>query len=82
VDLPQLSYFVSVARLGGFNAAARARHVSQSALSRQIAMLEDEMGVALFERGSRGVMLTPAGVALKDRAERLLGDVSRIKGRS
>lgn len=79
MDLPQLKYFVSIARLGGFNAAARARHVSQSALSRQVALLEAEIGAALFERTRRGVTLTPAGVALRDRAERILSQVSRLK---
>jgi LysR family nitrogen assimilation transcriptional regulator len=80
MNLSQLSYFISVARLGGFNVAARTRHVSQSALSRQIALLEEEIGAPLFERGTRGVMLTAAGTALKERAERVLLDVSRIKG--
>jgi DNA-binding transcriptional LysR family regulator len=63
MNLSRLSYFVSVAGLGGFNAAARARHVSQSALSRQVALLEQDIGVPLLERGTRGVVLTAAGIA-------------------
>jgi DNA-binding transcriptional LysR family regulator len=63
----QIHYFLTVADLGGFTQAAAALFIAQSALSRQIAQLEDELGFPLFEREPRGVRLTPAGAAYRDR---------------
>lgn len=63
----QIQYFLTVANLGGFTQAAAALYIAQSALSRQIAQLEDELGFALFEREPRGVRLTPAGTVYRDR---------------
>ena len=68
MDLKQLSYFLSIAEHGGFAAAARARHVSQSALSRQMQLLERDIGAKLFDRTAKGVLLTGAGEVLRDRA--------------
>ncbi|MEJ8821211.1 LysR family transcriptional regulator [Variovorax humicola] len=79
MDLRQLGYFVSIAEHGGFAAAARARYVSQSALSRQVQLLEEEIGTRLLERSSRGIVLTPAGQILLERAGRLFKDVSQLK---
>ena len=56
-----LAAFESVARLGSFSAAAAELSLTQSAVSRQVAQLEDQLGVRLFERGGRGVFLTPEG---------------------
>lgn len=66
-SLRQIQYFLSVAELGGFTQAAEVLFIAQSALSRQIAQLEDELGFALFERAPRGVYLTPAGAVYRDR---------------
>jgi DNA-binding transcriptional LysR family regulator len=63
----QIHYFLTVADLGGFTQAAAALFIAQSALSRQIAQLEDELGFSLFEREPRGVRLTPAGAVYRDR---------------
>lgn len=79
MDLRQLGYFLSIAEHGGFAAAARARYISQSALTRQIQLLEEEIGVKLLERSSRGIVLTHAGEVLRDRAARLFTDVSQLK---
>ncbi len=79
MDLRQLGYFVSIAEHGGFAAAARARYISQSALSRQVQLLEEEIGAQLLERSSRGIMLTPAGQILLDRAGRLFKEVTQLK---
>nr|WP_175800076.1 LysR substrate-binding domain-containing protein [Burkholderia anthina] len=68
-SLRQIQYFLTVADLGGFTPAAGALHVAQSALSRQIGQLEDELGFLLFEREPRGVRLTPAGAIYRDRVE-------------
>jgi DNA-binding transcriptional LysR family regulator len=61
VELRHLRYFVTVAASQNFTQAARQLRVAQPALSRQIHDLEDELGVTLLERSSRGARLTPAG---------------------
>ena len=70
---------MSIAEHGGFAAAARARYVSQSALSRQVQLLEEEIGTRLLERTSRGVMLTHAGEIMRQRASLLLQEVTQLK---
>lgn len=70
--LRQLQYVVAVATTKSFRGAAALCHVSQPSLSSQIAQVEGALGVALFERDRRGVLLTPAGAALIDRAQLLL----------
>lgn len=79
MDLRQLGYFVSIAEQGGFAAAARARYISQSALSRQVQLLEEEIGTRLLERSSRGIVLTAAGQILLERSRRLFMEVSQLK---
>ena len=68
MDVRQLEYFVAVAEELNFTRAAARCHVVQSALSYQIARLERENGVLLFERTSRSVRLAPAGELLLPRA--------------
>ncbi len=60
----QFRYALAVARHGSFSGAARAAAISQPALSMQIARLEDELGVRLFDRSARPVAITPAAAAL------------------
>jgi DNA-binding transcriptional LysR family regulator len=59
--LQHLRAFESAARCASFTAAAAELHLTQGAVSRQIRTLEGRLGVALFERGERGVTLTPLG---------------------
>ena len=59
--LPALRYFEAVARLGSVTSAARELHVTHSAISQQIKLLEDIMDVPLFVRAGRGLMLTEEG---------------------
>ncbi|WP_225409419.1 LysR substrate-binding domain-containing protein [Stigmatella hybrida] len=78
ISLRQLQYVVAVADLLGFRRAAEHCHVSQPALSAQIQQLEAVLGVRLFERGARRVMLTPAGEELVGRARRVLTEAEDI----
>ena len=64
LDLRQLEIIRAIAETGSFTAAGHKLHVSQSAISRQIRSLEDEIGATLFLRGTRHVELTSAGAAL------------------
>ena len=75
MDVRQLEYFVAVAEELSFTRAAARCHVVQSALSYQIARLERENGVLLFERSSRSVRLAPAGEVLLPRARTVLAEV-------
>src|SRR5215207_7871288 len=75
MDLRQLEIVRTVAETGSFTAAARALHVSQSAVSRQVLLLEEELGDALFLRLGRQVRLTTAGQSLLDLSRRVLSDI-------
>lgn len=70
--LRQLQYVVAVADALSFRKAAEQCHVSQPSLSAQLAQLEEVLGVPLFERDRRRVLLTAAGKELVERARRLL----------
>ena len=72
MELRQLRYFVGVARELNFTRAATKLRVAQPALSRQIHQLEAEVGVALLERGARGVQLTEAGAVFLAEAAAVL----------
>lgn len=71
MDLRQLRYFLAVAEAGGFSRAAERAYVAQPALSAHVSRLEDELGVQLFVRSSKGVELTHAGVVLVEHAHEL-----------
>jgi len=77
MDLRHLRQFFFAAETLNFSRAAVRAHVSQPALSRTITLLEEELGVQLFERGARGVRLTEAGEILRQRAVVMLRE-SRI----
>ncbi len=79
MELRQLRYFKAVADHGGFSAAAAVLRIAQSALSRQVALLEAECGGTLFERGVHGVALTPSGRVLFQRATFLLQQVEEAR---
>lgn len=65
-SLNALKAFEAAARLESISQAAEQLSVTHGAISRQIRTLEDELGVALFEKAGRGVRLTPAGKHLRD----------------
>lgn len=73
---PALHRFVAVAQDGHLTRAAERIGVPQPTLSRSIARLEDELGVALFRRVGRGLRLTPAGRTLQARAEAALAELA------
>jgi DNA-binding transcriptional LysR family regulator len=74
MDLRRLEVFVAVVRARSFTRAAGDLHMSQSAVSQQIAALETELDAQLLDRRRRRVVLTPAGAVLEEWAQRLLAD--------
>ncbi|MEQ5796289.1 LysR family transcriptional regulator [Paracoccus sp. NFXS7] len=79
MDLRQLRYFVAVARERNFTRAAEQLNIAQPPLSRQIQLLEEELGVVLITRTSRPVKLTDAGRLLYEQALQVLGRVDQMK---
>ena len=77
MEIRVLRYFLEIAREGSMTAAAEVLHVSQSALSRQMKELEDELGKKLFRRGSRSMSLTEEGILLRRRTEDILDMVDK-----
>lgn len=81
-----LRYFDAIVRLGSIRAAAQRLRIAQSAVSRQVQSLEEEVGAKLFERSRRGVQLTQAGMLLRDyvqeasfQAERLRSELDALQ---
>lgn len=79
MELRQLEQFLAVAASLNFRRAAEQLHMSQPPLSVAIRKLEDELGVELFDRGRRGVRLTPAGEATVKTARRCLADADEVR---
>lgn len=72
IETRLLSYFLTVARERNITNAAKALHITQPTLSRQMTLLEDEIGAKLFVRDSRPLSLTEEGLLLRRRAEEIL----------
>ena len=82
-NLEQMQLFVSVAEQRSFSAVARDQRKAQSAVSTAIALLEEDLGVSLFERSSgRQPRLTEAGSALLEEAREVLRQCERLNGRA
>ena len=79
MDLSALQAFVAVAQNASFSHAAEQLFVSQSAISKRIAQLENDIKAQLFDRIGRKVALTEAGHALLPRAQRLLNDAKELQ---
>ena len=78
MDLRVLRYFLMVAREQSFTKAARQLNITQPTLSRQLAALEEELGVRLFDRGGHSITLTNEGLLLKRRALEIVDLEDRI----
>ena len=72
MELRILRYFLAVAREENITKAAELLHITQPTLSRQLAQLEEDVGVTLFSRGARKVTLTDEGMLLRRRAEEIV----------
>lgn len=79
VDLRQLEILRAVADTGSFTAAGHRLHLSQSAVSRQILLLEEELDEELFLRVSGKIRITPAGTTLLDLSRRVFDDINEAK---
>lgn len=78
MNLDRLTVFVKIVEAGTMSAAAGLVHLTQPALSRNLKLLEEELGAELFERRGRGLVLTAAGRALLPRARALLAQASTV----
>lgn len=79
MTLTELRYIVAVARERHFGRAAEACFVSQPTLSVAIKKLEDELGVALFERGNNEISVTPVGTRIVEQAAQILEQTQSLK---
>ncbi|MER5384939.1 LysR substrate-binding domain-containing protein [Streptomyces sp. NPDC002688] len=79
LDLRQLRYFVAVAEAEHVGRAAERLHISQSPLSRQIAQLEKNLGLTLFERSQQRIRLTSDGRVFLTEAQALLRHADRLE---
>jgi DNA-binding transcriptional LysR family regulator len=77
MKLRQLRYFAAVASHGSFSRAATALHLTQTALSRQVKGLEDELGVALLKREPNSVSLTRSGQIFFEEAREVLARLEK-----
>lgn len=72
MDIRQMKYFLAIAEEGQITAAAKRLNISQPPLSQQLKLLEEELNVTLFNRNSRNLELTEAGIVLQNKAEQML----------
>lgn len=79
MDLKQLRAFVTVAETGNVTRASSLLNLVQPAVSRQLRMLEEDLGAELFDRSRHGMQLTPPGKTMLEYARRILNEVARAK---
>ena len=72
MTLQQLRYIIEIAQSGSISLAAQRLFITQPSLSKSVADLEKEMGITIFYRGSRGVMLSPDGVKFRAYARQVV----------
>lgn len=81
MTLNQLLYFQKISKYENYHKAAEELYVSQPSLSRSMASLENELGVLLFEKNGRGIVLTKAGEILLEYADRILTECDVMKNK-
>ena len=79
MDIAQLRTLLNVAELGSLSKAADRLHIAQPALSRQVRLLEAELGVRLFDRHGRGMIPTEAGQEVLRHAQRVMAELDEIR---
>lgn len=79
MEIRVLRYFLTVVREESITKASEVLHITQPTLSRQLAQMEDEIGVKLFNRGTRKITLTDEGILLRRRAEEILSLVDKTE---
>ena len=79
MTIQQLEYFLATVEHGSFSSAARSLYLTQPSISEQVRQLEAELGIALFARAGRGLVLTEAGRRFRPEAERVLADLDRAR---
>ncbi|MDO4554177.1 MAG: LysR family transcriptional regulator [Lachnospiraceae bacterium] len=78
MTLKQLEYFDAIATVGNMTKAAQMLHISQPPLSIHLKALEEELGVTLFERNKKKLILTKEGLVLKERVDKILNLVNSV----
>lgn len=79
MEIRVLRYFLTVVREQSITKASEVLHITQPTLSRQLAQMEEEVGVKLFDRGTRKITLTNEGLLLRRRAEEILQLVDKTE---
>lgn len=79
MEIRVLRYFLTVIREESITKASEVLHITQPTLSRQLAQMEEEIGVKLFDRGARKIKLTNEGILLRRRAEEILQLVDKTE---
>lgn len=79
MEIRQLEYFEAVSRLNSFTKAAKEHHVAQPSITVSIRKLEEELGIALFERSNNRIKLTLQGQLFLERANAILSEVKGVQ---
>ena len=77
MEIRVLRYFLTVVREESITKASEVLHITQPTLSRQLAQMEEDIGVKLFDRGTRKIKLTNEGILLRRRAEEIFARLRR-----
>ncbi|MGU3470874.1 LysR family transcriptional regulator [Paenibacillus sp. D51F] len=78
MDIRQLTYFMEVAKQGSFTKAARQLHITQPSLSKMVRLLEEELGVTLFDRSSKQIVLTDAGESILRSSQQVMKSLDHM----
>src|SRR3546814_20604075 len=79
LDLRKVNHVFEIARQGGFAKAAATLNITQSALTRSVQILEDNLGIQVFERGPRGIRLTREGEQFIEGGTKLLEEAATLE---